>query len=36
MRSRVKRVLVPLLVLLSGVTIVFLLDATKPKPDIAI
>jgi RND family efflux transporter MFP subunit len=36
MRSRVKRVLVPLLVLLSGVTIVVLLDATKPKPDIAI
>ena len=36
MRSRVKRVLVPLLVLLSGVGIVVLLDVTAPKPDIAI
>ena len=36
MRSRVKRVLVPLLVLLSGVTIVVLLDVTAPKPEIAI
>ena len=36
MRSRVKRVLVPLLVLLSGVGIVVLLDVTAPKPEIAI
>ena len=36
MRSRVKRVLVPLLVLLSGVAIVVLLDVTAPKPEIAI
>ena len=36
MRSRVKRVLVPLLVLLSGVRIVVLLDVTAPKPEIAI
>ena len=36
MRSRVKRILVPLLVLLVGVAVVVILNATKPKPDIAI
>ena len=36
MRSGVKRILVPLLVLLVGVAVVVILNATKPKPDIAI
>ena len=36
MLSRVKRALVPLLVLLLGIGVVVILNATKPKPDIAI
>ena len=35
MMSRVKKVLIPLLVLLGGIGIVALLNATKPKPDVA-
>lgn len=36
MTSRVKKALIPLLVLLGGIGIVVLLNATKPKPDVAV
>lgn len=36
MFSRAKKVLIPLLVLLGGIGVVAILNATKPKPDIAI